>query len=245
MAAENDPIEGTSSGRRAVTRGVVLTLTGATAVTGGGLLSLGTALTAAAQEIDPGSVIVSDQDVDVTNFGLAGANSGLNAAIGNGSENGAIVEQIAGGHHLPPVYEAALLSESNGGGGGIVNLTGAASNGSDGSATISTGAASAVGNTGSTTISQTAPAPAPAPGVTVIEQDADVENIGIAGSNSGLNLAIGNASSNGAAVSQVTGHGAITNATGSATNGSNGSASITTGAASATGNSTTVSITQG
>jgi hypothetical protein len=245
-----EPSEGTGNGRRAVAKGVVLTLTGATAVTGGGLLALGSAMTASAQTegattdlvVDPGSIVIIGQDAEVANLGLGLANSGLNLAVGNSSENGAAVDQATGWH---PVRELEISSVS-GGGGGVLQLTGTASNTSSGTASITTGAATATGNSAATTIGQSgASAAAAGSGIAIVEQHAEVENAGVGIANSGLNLAIGNASSNGAGVSQVALGGGTTSATATASNTSGGTASITSGAASATGNSSSVSITQG
>jgi hypothetical protein len=234
-----------ATGREALRKGVVVTLTGATVVTGGGLLALGSAITAGAQSAPvahagPGIEQV-EQDADVLNGGLALANSGVNGAVGNNSVNVVGTDQV-------PVDGINMLSAASngGGGGGVAQLTGTATNSSDGTASVSTGAATATGNSAETSVSQSAVAAvAGTPGIAIVEQGADVANIGIGIANSGLNGAVGNNSGNSAGVVQTAGGGGTKSVTGTATNSSDGTASVTTGAATATGNRSTVSITQG
>ncbi len=242
-----------SAGRRAVTKGVVVTLTGATALTGGGLLALGSAMTAGAQTNGGGShgILQSDQGAHVDNAGLALANSGVNLAAGNASGNSAATQQGAGG--AIPIVSTFLEGPGGPGGPGgmggaqATQLTATASNTSGGTAAITTGAAKATGNESSTTVEQTVPAGAVATaGIAQVDQHASVSNEGLAIANSGLNLAVGNASTNSVATSQtVVGPSKATNETATASNTSSGSATITSGAATATGNSSSTSITQG
>jgi hypothetical protein len=241
--------------RGTLSKGVVLTVSGATALTGGGLLALGMAATAGAQTpgdpVDPGGISLVHQWAGVDNLGAGIANSGINLGVGNASTNRVGVEQVAGFGGLGPVVadgQAAAAADLVGpgpGGSGPVQANGTASNNSGGGATITTGAASATGNQSQTTVGQTAPAGDPN-GINVSHQAAEVGNAGLGLANSGVNAAVGNASSNGAGVVQVVPHpGSATSLTGNASNTSGGTASITTGAASATGNNSSTTITQG
>ena len=179
---------------------------------------------AAAGPAGPGpGLVVTDQDADVTNAGLGVGNSGLNAAVGNASQNTALNGQLAIG--------------------AIASNAGSAGNVSDGSASISTGDATGVGNESSTTIGQAASGGKGA-GLAVIIQDADVDNVGIGLANSGGNLALGNISDN-LAVNLQGAFGLVASNAGSATNASNGGASIKTGNATGVGNRSTTTIGQG
>ncbi len=121
--------------------------------------------------------------------------------------------------------------------------SGSASNTSNGTAGITTGAAEAAGNVSKTTVDQAA-ASGKGNGLAIVVQHTDVLNLGLAAANTGGNLALGNASFNLAANLQGAA-GLIATNNGSATNASNGSASIKTGGAKASGNSSTTDVGQG
>ena len=176
-----------------------------------------------------GTIQVINQHANVSNTGVAVANTGGNIAIGNSSNNGATANQTAGG-----------------GTGSAVN-NGQAANGSNGSATITTGNASAIGNSSNTSINQSAHGSAQGQlgGILVINQDATVTNSGVALANSGGNNATGNDSNNTAGLLQTDNTtGGLASNNGKATNDSDGKAVINTGNASATGNKSDTSITQ-
>lgn len=166
---------------------------------------------------------IAVQDTDVTNAGVAAANSGGNVGVGNASTNVAVNAQGAAG--------------------GAATNTGAAGNTSNGKAEITTGAAKAGGNVSKTTVDQAA-ATGEGNGLAIASQHTDVLNLGLAAANSGGNIALGNASLNLAANLQGAA-GLIATNTGSATNASNGSSSIKTGGANAVGNSSTTDVGQG
>jgi hypothetical protein len=197
-----------SSGRRAL-RLLAFSIGGGIA----GVLAM--ASSSSAQE-----VVV--QDAEVTNVGVAAANSGGNVAVGNTSDNEATTTQDATG------LVAANTAET--------------SNSSTGTAVISTGDATAVGNDSSTGVAQTASTDGGG-GLTVAVQDADVVNAGAGVANSGLNAAVGNASDNTATTDQdATGLIAVNAA--DTSNSSGGTAVITTGAATAIGNQSHTGILQ-
>ena len=201
-----------------------------------------------------GGVLVLSQDALVVNAGLGVSNTGLNVAAGNVSGNPAL--------GLAP-NTAGLLQDaaSNGGGLGGATNSGSASNDSNGKATISTGNASATGNKSWTTVNQVAGSgdgDGDAGGLTVLTQLGGALNVGAALANTGVNGAVGNASSGTAlvagpdgmggplpqrAVTDVDGVGFANNA-GSATNVSDGTAWITTGDANAIGNDSRTNVMQ-
>jgi hypothetical protein len=129
-------------------------------------------------------------------------------------------------------------------GGLVASNTADGGNTSTGTATIVTGAATAVGTDADTTITQAA-TDADGDGVLdVTVQDATVVNLGFAVANSGLNDATGNDSFNLALTGQFAdGLVALNNAGGSNT--SDGNASIITGSATAVGVDAGISVDQG
>ena len=165
---------------------------------------------------------VTVQDANVTNAGAAAANSGGNIAVGNASHNTAHNDQTATG----------LIASNNG----------TATNSSTGTATITTGQATATGSEAATSVDQSTQGDG-GPGLDVAVQDADVINAGVAASNSGGNIAVGNASRNRARNDQDA-TGAVASNIGGASNTSDGSATITTGAATATGNKSVTGVKQ-
>jgi hypothetical protein len=171
---------------------------------------------------DPG-LVLGIQSSDVTNVGVSAANTGGNVAVGNASTNVAVNAQGAAG--------------------GLASNSGSATNASNGTANIVTGAATATGNASKTTTDQDITGAGNA-GLAIIVQNTDVLNLGAAVANSGGNLAVGNASTNVAANLQGA-LGLVASNNGSATNASNGSANVKTGAANAIGNSSTTDVGQG
>jgi LPXTG-motif cell wall-anchored protein len=161
-----------------------------------------------------GVMYIVQQSV-VLNLGVALANTGGNAAIGNASQNSAGVLQIQVGWTNP---------------GSVTSMVAVASNSSDGIARITTGQATATGNSATTNVVQVVTILGNGTGAPfVLVQQGFVHNIGMALANSGDNVAIGNQSTNDAEVVQVgtEGEGGVLSAT--ASNESNGTAVIDTG----------------
>jgi hypothetical protein len=223
-------------------------------------------------------VVINTQAAGVANIGVGVANTGLNLAIGNESDNGgggAIGANVGPGADLT---QNALIGATNTGGTTDItsfgpmtaNNAGRAENSSDGTAQVGTGNALATGNTSATTISQHQSSEVRDMGVDVSTQVGGVANVGAAVANSGLNLAIGNASGqisptfgpgtpNTATATQtaafesalpdpaepVTVVGPLTAANeGEATNSSDGTACVCTGNAVASGNISTTNLVQ-
>ncbi|HJR24542.1 MAG TPA: hypothetical protein VJ804_03660, partial [Acidimicrobiales bacterium] len=186
----------------------------------------------------PGGLMLVSQNAAVLNGGLAAANSGGNAAIGNVSTNlSGAAQGAATGLGFFPVVLSPI---------GVASNSAEVGNASDGSASIYTGDAGAVGNDSDTLVEQSADGNA-APGVIIDVQAAVVANGGAAFANSGGNAAIGNASLNLAGAAQGAGVGVgvvpvvlagstIASNSLDLSNSSGGSATIHTGDASATGN---------
>ena len=214
IASNNGTATNQSNGSSSVTTGQA-TATGSTAATG---------VDQAAQGDGGPGLDVSVQDADVTNAGIAAANSGGNVGIGNASTNVAVNAQGAAG--------------------GVASNNGGASNKSDGTSEITTGAATATGNQSITKVKQAATHDdGPGLGLGIVVQTTDVLNLGAAAANSGGNIGIGNASGNLALNLQGAG-GLFASNNGSASNKSNGKSTIKTGAASATGNKSLTDISQ-
>lgn len=172
-------------------------------------------------------VSISSQSADVTNAGRALANTGGNVAVGNRSRNSASNSQ------------AAVAAGDD----AVASNIGGASNDSHGSATVVTGPATAVGNDSSTEIAQVDIGAHAHGGISLSDQDVDVANRGFAAANSGLNLAVGNASVNDATNSQAAvavslddDDIVVASNAGGASNHSDGCAVIVTGPATAVGN---------
>ncbi len=171
---------------------------------------------------DPG-LTVTVQDSDVTNAGIGVGNSGLNGAVGNGSNNLAVCGQLAVG------FVASNQCD--------------ASNTSDGTASIKTGDATGIGNWSSTSVKQAADGGDGA-GPAIVVQDADVANVGLGLANSGLNGAAGNLSNN-LAVNLQGAFGVIASNNASTKNSSNGTVGIQTGNATGIGNLSATEVEQG
>jgi hypothetical protein len=193
----------------------------------------------AGSAIDGGNgFIVPVQTAAVNNVGAGIANSGLNEAQGNETED----EMIA------LTLQAALAAEVLGGDDlATASNDGVASNSTEGSASIHTGAANAEGNRSATGISQTSNAFLAGTGFVVPIQSAEVNNVGVAIANSGLNEAEGNETEDdmiavtgqlalGVALGLLGDDTAIANNTGVSSNRTSGTAEITTGDACAAGN---------
>ena len=191
---------------------------------------------------DPGGLLVINQVGVVANLGAGIANSGGNLAVGNEADHVIGSVQVA---TVGPAVVAPLTVASN-------QLD--REQASDGSATIHTGAASAVGNDSNTNLTQAAWGDPDALGAIVSTQVAAIGNVGVGVANTGLNLAVGNTSDNDAGLTQtalIDGANPITSllpvtASNSATvdTTSDGSATIRTGAARATGNASATSLSQ-
>ena len=186
-----------------------------------------------------GGIVIVNQTAHVTNHGTATAKTGGNHAIGNDSDNLANTVQGAVSGRGPP------------GANSVANNDGSAVNHSDGTARITTGDATAVGNSSDTTITQGASGSIEGRlgGLVLVTQRAPVSNTGSASANTGSNRAIGNFSDNDALNRQRAAAGsALRNSVaanfGQAKNWSDGTARINTGDASATGNDSSTSITQ-
>ena len=187
-----------------------------------------------------GVVVIVDQNVDVTNFGLGISNTGLNAAVGNDSQNNATV----GTANNPQTATAD---------GSVAVNNATASTNSDGSARVMTGDANAVGNLATNNVSQIANVTATGTlgSIVLIDQNASALNAGISLANTGLNLAVGNtsASTSNAVQGAVSGAGppdadSVASNDGIASTSSNGTGEITTGNADALGNRSNTNLTQ-
>ncbi len=187
-----------------------------------------------------GVIVLADQNAAVVNVGIAIANTGLNTAVGNLSDSTAVVIQGAVSGAGPPGDDSVASND------------GIASNDSNGSASITTGHAEAAGNRSTTNLTQVVDVNTTGSAIVLTDQTALVINFGLAVANTGLNVAVGNASGNlalvlGVAVSLNLGIGGgdtVAANFGSAANSSNGSASIKTGSAGAAGNSSTTNVSQ-
>jgi hypothetical protein len=224
------------------------------AATGRGTVSstdIGQTGTASVGEDDSFGTVIAPQTAVVTNTGTGIGNSGVNGAVGNlsgalvGEPNSAGVNQGTNVGTDTNVLTADLFTLAN---------TATASNESNGTATIGTGAAIGVGNDSDTTIDQALDSDAGDFGFIITGQEADVVNDGFGLGESGVNGAVGNASGSFASAEQdatfattdpvtLTGPGTVAQ-TGHAANESNGTGKVTTGAATGTGNLSATDIDQ-
>ena len=179
-----------------------------------------------------GAIVVGDQEATTVNVGIGVSNTGGNAAIGNASTNNAGATQNA-------------TARATGAGDAVAVNTANTSNTSNGSASINTGNAGSTGNQATNNTSQVLNADDTGGQPVIVDQTNDTFNIGIAVSNTGLNLGLGNISQNTVSADQTadaetTGAGdAVATNTSNALNNSNGSSSIITGNANALGNGAT------
>jgi hypothetical protein len=155
--------------------------------------------------VDGLGVVVGTQAASVVNAGAGIANSGLNAAVGNASG------QVDGPNHVGFDQSAEVGSGLVSGVVGDVDLTAAsllgsntanASNSSDGTARVGTGGALATGNASATDVEQRESGTVSEMGTVIGTQVGGVANVGIGVANSGLNVAVGNASTNTADLEQ-------------------------------------------
>jgi hypothetical protein len=175
---------------------------------------------------DAGGITIADQNANNVNVGIGVANTGLNAAVGNASDNDAGALQLA-------------VAIGGGGDDTVAANTANASNSSNGTASIITGPATAHGNIANNNTNQVLNGSG---GLLVADQTVNNINFGAGIANSGLNLAAGNVSDNNAGALQLAialpgggGDVVAVNDT-SASNSSNGLANVVTGPATATGN---------
>ena len=192
--------------------------------------------------------ILNTQVAAVHNVGLGVANTGVNLAVGNVSDNDADLED----------QTAEVASDNDGDDGDVTVIAGiitaanngTASNSSDGSASIATGNAEGRGQPRARpTSARPRTATISGLGGIINTQAADVVNAGVGVANSGLNVAVGNvsdndadldqrariASDNGGDVDDSTVAGTFITATnnGTASNTSDGTANVNTGNADA------------
>jgi hypothetical protein len=160
-----------------------------------------------------GGVLIAVQDADVVNGGIGLANSGFNLAVGNDSDTTATTNQVALG----------LLAFNVAGGGGAS---------SDGTAIVSTGAATGIGNMSGTGITQIVGGGGPA----VVVQTDTVLDLGIGLANSGFNPVFGNTAVTNSNVLQVALGLLAFNVNGGGGASSNGLAVVNTGNATGIGN---------
>jgi hypothetical protein len=199
-------------------------------------------------DADGSDLAVQTQVGVVANVGIAVANSGVNGAIGNASQNEAHLGQNTG---LDPDDPTVGI--------GTVTNSGSASNDSDGTASITTGDTWASGNESTTDLSQTIDPT----GLAVQTQAGLVLNAGLAVSNSGVNGAVGNVADNANPGDPTPGDGVVVfqenivdgdptmlagvvtvNSSGEAGNVSDGTASISTGDAWSLGNKSRTNFAQ-
>ncbi|MBA2609952.1 MAG: S-layer family protein [Actinobacteria bacterium] len=185
-----------------------------------------------------GSIVLIDQNANVSNVGISIANTGLNLAVGNLSDSTTNNIQGATSGAGPPAGDDSVASND-----------GTATAESNGDASITTGNANAVGNSSTTNLTQVVDVNTPGSGLVLTDQTATVNNTGVAIANTGGNIAEGNtsfndASSNQRARSNSTGDDSVAANFGSAVTNSDGSASIDSGNASAIGNASTTNVIQ-
>jgi hypothetical protein len=159
--------------------------------------------------------VVATEAGGVLNAGLGVANSGLNLGIGNISNNTATLTQTT-------TIDDALLGLPVVG-PQVANNGGGATNTSAGTGKVGTGKATAIGNDSETTFAQAAAVDSTLALPTLVGGTA---NVGAGIANAGLNLGVGNASTNTATLTQTADGGGIVSNQGEATNQSDGTAII-------------------
>ncbi len=163
----------------------------------------------------------------MANVGVAVADTGHNTAVGNASVNNVTGTQTG---------TSALGPASNN--GSVANV-------STGSARISTGDASAIGNDSVTQVNQHSNSAAGTLGGILVVQNAAVTNSGVALASTGTNTANGNTSQNAGLLTQVATAGlGLASNSGRVGNTSGGAATISTGSASAVGNKSESAVLQ-
>jgi hypothetical protein len=176
-----------------------------------------------------GSLQVIDQTAVVGNVGVAVADTGGNRAVGNESGNGATTTQTA--------LDAL---------GGATN-SGTAASSSNGTALVSTGDATAIGNQSNTTITQSASGAVHGSvgSILIVNQAGGALNAGVAVAQTGGNQATGNTSTNDVGlVQEASASAGLASNSGQAANASDGLATIWTGRASAVGNESETKVVQ-
>jgi hypothetical protein len=160
-----------------------------------------------------GGLVILTEAGGVLNAGVGLANSGLNLAIGNISQNDATtIQDSTINDALLPI---ALAQTAHNGG--------TASNNSDGAGKVATGNAKGTGNQSTTNFAQAADVDS---SLAVSAITGGTTNAGLGLANAGLNLGVGNASRNSATLEQdADGSGVVSN-DGEATNDSDGDATI-------------------
>lgn len=140
-----------------------------------------------------------DQRANLTNDGVATADSGRNRATGNASDNGASTNQRSGLFADPAAGNARIRARDL-----LATNIADTSNRSDGSASVTTGAATACGNVTNDRVAQAAGFEND-PGFAFIDQRARISNDGDADASTGRNRATGNDSFNDADTRQRAG----------------------------------------
>lgn len=194
------------------------------------LVLLGAAAWLVLSASQAGAIVNADQNATTTNIGIGVSNTGGNAAIGNASTN------TVGG--------SQSATATGGTGDAVASNTLNSSNNSDGTANIVTGNANSTGNQATNNTQQVLNADDGNGQPVIVDQNSDTTNIGIGVSNTGLNAALGNVSTNDITVDQTadatsTDGDAIASNSGDVSNNSDGSASIITGNANALGSQST------
>jgi hypothetical protein len=153
--------------------------------------------------IDKVGASVNSQVGGVANIGIGVANSGLNTAIGNMSNNGGTTTLTGIPTPGAGLEQEAVIESANVTGGTptltvfgpvTANNAGKAANSSDGTASVGTGGALASGNVSATSVYQHQTSEVTDLGLVVNTQVGGVANLGAGIANSGLNAAVGNAS---------------------------------------------------
>jgi LPXTG-motif cell wall-anchored protein len=186
--------------------------------TGNAVASGNVSTTNLVQDLDTSTgsgLVVLTQAGGVLNAGVGLANSGLNLAIGNISDNAADATQTSTiNDALDPNDVVGPQVAHNGGG---------ANNASDGAGLVGSGNAKATGNQSTTNFVQAADVDSDLAIATIA---GGTTNTGLGLANSGLNLGIGNASTNRAHLIQNADGAGIVSNDGTADNNSDGTAKI-------------------
>jgi hypothetical protein len=218
-------------------------------VTGNATATGNSSATAIHQHLDTSvegmGLVIAPQVGTVANLGLAVANSGVNAAVGNASQNTAVTDSEA---DFDPLASPTTVI-----GPITVGNSTSATNDSDGEACVCTGDATASGNVSRTTLTQDLDLTAE-DGLLVVPTTGVVLNAGFGLANSGVNLAVGNLSQNTATLAEqdaelgdapavLVGPQTIVNGGGSS-NTSDGAAKVGSGRATAVGNLSETNLVQ-
>jgi hypothetical protein len=162
--------------------------------------------------VGAGAIVLTEVG-GVLNAGVGLANSGLNAAVGNLSQNSATALQTN-------TIDAGLPQTGGIVGPQVVHTGGGATNASNGTGKVGTGKATATGNLSATNLTQAAAADSDF-AVSILAGGTSNTGLGLA--NSGLNLGIGNASVNSATLTQTADGAGLVSSEGTASNVSDGS----------------------